>query len=178
MGPIVIVVGPSDDIQRDTELHNFTNFLYHQEESDAVIGIVRVCLMGDEEIFLPTIESTNIPVEARMPLRAGCLDLPLLNYLVHGGGITKIALARMDLLGKYSDVKICVDYAEKIGVEQVAEADPIYENFRGAWSLDGCVSRASLPEEVKRYLRTIEDPIGLPVCCISIGRGPGDIICV
>lgn len=178
MGPIIMVVGPSDDIEKNSELYNFIEFLYKQEESNAVVGIVRVCLIGGEEFFLPTIETTSMPPEARMPLRGGCLDLPLLNFLVHGAGITKLALARMDLLGENADIKMCVDYKEMISTERVAEADPIFKHFKGPWNLENCSSRENLPDEVKRYLRIIEDPIGLPISCISNGRGPGHIICV
>ena len=176
MQPSIFVVGLMDN--QDEEVKQMADFLAMQEETDAVICIVRVCLTDFEEEYFPTIESKNTDMSERMPLRDGWLDLPFLSAICHSNGITKLALLRMDMLGEKPLIELCVNYEKRVLVEDVAEAEPIYEKFLGWGDLFGCSSRNDLPNEALKYIEWIEAIIGLPVCCVTSGLGPGEVILI
>lgn len=176
MKPSVFVVGEYH--KDDAEVTQMAEFLATQEDPSAVIGIVRVCLTDFEEEFFYTIENKNIDIGERMPFREGWLDLPFLSAICHSNGFTKLALLRMDILGEKPLIRLCVDYARGVSVEEeeIADAEPMWEEFLGWGELRGCSSRDNLLNETQKYLEWIEAVTGLPVCCISSGSGPGEVI--
>ncbi|MDP3710642.1 MAG: adenylosuccinate synthetase [bacterium] len=176
MKPSVFVVGSYNE--EDDEVLQMAEFLATQEDSNAVIGIVRVCLTDIEEDFFYTIENSNIDVGERMPFRKGWLDLPFLSAICHSNGFTKLALLRMDILGEKPLIRLCVSYEKDVQAEEVAEAEPIHEDFLGWGEIRGCCSRDDLPNEAQKYLEWIEAVICLPVCCISSGSGPGEVVLI
>jgi adenylosuccinate synthase len=113
------------------------------------------------------------------PRRCGWLDTVILNYAARVNGLTHIAVSRMDTLGGFGDVKICTGYKQPDGqVTDVFPAqwelldgyEPIYETLPG-WTDDISHIRKfeDLPENAKKYLRRIEELIGVPVAMVGVG---------
>ena len=112
------------------------------------------------------------------PRRCGWLDLVIVNFAVRIGGITSIALSRMDTLGELPRVKVCVGYdidGRIVGnypasLEDIAKAKPVYEEFEG-WSGDISHVREykDLPEAARRYVEFIESQTGVSVGMIGVG---------
>lgn len=112
------------------------------------------------------------------PRRCGWLDLVIVDYAVRVGGITSIALSRMDTLGGFDQVKVCVAY--DIGgrttkdfpasLDDIAIAKPVYKDFEG-WSSDISHVRTyqELPKPARDYIEFIESETGVPVSMIGVG---------
>ena len=101
------------------------------------------------------------------------------------GGITGIALTKLDVLDGFPELKICTGYKVdgKImkrlpaGASQQARVQPIYETMPG-WqgSTRGARSWADLPAEAVKYVRHIEELIGCPVGMVSTSPEREDVI--
>ena len=112
------------------------------------------------------------------PRRCGWLDLVIVGFAARIGGITSIALSRMDTLGELDKVKVCVGY-EIDGVvtknypaslDDIARAKPVYKEFDG-WSGDISHIReySDLPQSAREYIEFIEKETGVSVGMIGVG---------
>jgi len=109
----------------------------------------------------------------------------LVRQAIITGGITDIALTKLDVLDGFEEIKICVGY--KIDGEVVdylpsmmdrqTQVEPIYESLPG-WSETsyGARSWADLPANAVRYVRYIEELIGAPVTLLSTSPERDDTI--
>ncbi len=103
------------------------------------------------------------------------------------GGITGIALTKIDVLDGFETVKICTGYRLN-GVEldyfpahaaDQANVEPIYEEMEG-WqeSTAGARSWADLPAQAIKYIRRVEELIRCPVALVSTSPEREDTILV
>jgi adenylosuccinate synthase len=111
--------------------------------------------------------------------RCGWLDLPLLKYTVKASNITSIALTKVDVLSGLEGLKVCVGYKYKgetidcaypgidlTAVEPILEdLKPFHDDFKGD----------TLSEELKSYIKTIEDNIGIKVGILAYGPERSEI---
>jgi len=112
------------------------------------------------------------------PRRCGWLDLVIVGFAVRTSGITSIALSRMDTLGGFDKVKVCVAYEidgrltrdYPASLEQLAKARPVYKEFEG-WSDDISHVRRyeDLPKSAREYIEFIESETETPVGMIGVG---------
>ncbi len=112
------------------------------------------------------------------PRRCGWLDLVIVGFSVRVSGITSIALSRMDTLGGFDKVRICVGYEidgkvtkdYPASLDDLAKAKPIYKDFEG-WSDDISHVRSydELPKAAREYIEFIESETGTPVGMIGVG---------
>lgn len=119
--------------------------------------------------------------------RCGWFDAVLVRQTVVTGGITGIALTKMDVLDGLEEIKICTGYrldGEVIdylpaGAPEQARVEPIYETFEG-WNATtaGARSWAELPAQAVKYVRRIEELIGAPVASVSTSPERDDTILV
>ncbi len=103
------------------------------------------------------------------------------------GGITGIALTKIDVLDGFDEVKICVGYKlddETLDYYPTHAADqakvvPVYETMEG-WqeSTAGARSWADLPAQAIKYIRRIEELIRCPVALVSTSPEREDTILV
>jgi adenylosuccinate synthase len=119
------------------------------------------------------------------PRRCGWLDLVIVNFSVRIGGITSIALSRMDTLGGIDRVKVCVGYEIDGKVtknfpallEDISRATPVYKELSG-WR--GDISRIrdynELPAGAKEYVEFIENETGVSVGMIGVGPDRSECI--
>ncbi|MGB9780326.1 adenylosuccinate synthase [Caldanaerobacter sp.] len=110
--------------------------------------------------------------------RCGWLDLVMIKYAVRVSGVTTLALTKLDTLTGLSTIKICTKY--KIGeeivdnfpgsLEDLNHCEPIYEEMEG-WNEDirGARSFDDLPLNAQKYVRRLEELIGIEFGIISVG---------
>lgn len=113
------------------------------------------------------------------PRRTGWLDLPALRYAVRVNGIDALALTKLDVLTGLAKLQVCTAYetpsgrTEDFPIDLIGEsgaARPIYEELEG-WTenLSQVKVIEQLPVAARRYLRFLEDSVGVPVFLLSVG---------
>ena len=119
--------------------------------------------------------------------RCGWFDAVLVKQAITVGGITGIALTKLDVLDGFETLNICVGYTINgkqydylpAASELQAVAKPVYETIEG-WSEStrGARSWAELPAAAIKYIRRIEELIGCPVALLSTSPDREDTILV
>jgi adenylosuccinate synthase len=120
------------------------------------------------------------------PRRTGWLDLVALKYAVEVNGLTGLALMKADVLQGFDCVKVCTTYT--LGgntlydlpscIEDLERVQPNYEFLPGWGALDtkNIRSMDDLPQELRAYIRRIEDFLKIPVVLMSVGPGREETI--
>ena len=119
--------------------------------------------------------------------RCGWFDAVLVRQTCTTGGVTGIALTKLDVLDGFEELKICVGYeldGQRLdhlptAAARQARVSPIYETLPG-WSetTAGARSWAELPAQAIKYVRRIEELIGCPVALLSTSPERDDTILV
>ena len=114
------------------------------------------------------------------PRRCGWFDAVIMKYAVLVGGITNVALTKIDVFDGFDEIKICVAYKDcrndKVYTSYPTDVfihkylEPIYEVHDG-WKTDLSKIKKyeDLPENAKKYIARVEDLIGARVGIISVG---------
>ena len=113
------------------------------------------------------------------PRRCAWLDLAALRYAIRVGGITELAVTKLDVLSGLDSLKVAVNYRLADGSvvnempptpDELEGAEPIYRAVEG-WSedLQGVKSDADLPATTRAYLDLIASETGVPISILSIG---------
>ncbi|MEH3100515.1 adenylosuccinate synthase [Sphingomonas adhaesiva] len=119
--------------------------------------------------------------------RCGWFDAVLVRQSAAVGGITGIALTKIDVLDGFDEVRICtgyrlrgevLDYFPSHAADQMA-VEPVYETMEG-WqqSTAGARSWADLPAQAIKYIRRVEELIRCPVALVSTSPERADTILV
>jgi len=119
--------------------------------------------------------------------RCGWFDAVLVRQSLAIGGVTGIALTKLDVLDGLEELQVCVGYKHKgeivdylpYGMEDQANVEAVYEKLEG-WSETtyGARSWADLPAQAIKYIRRIEELIGVPVALLSTSPERDDTILV
>ena len=119
--------------------------------------------------------------------RCGWFDAVLVRQAVKVGGITGIALTKLDVLDGLDPLKVCVGYRLDGEATDLfpaasgrqARVEPVYETLEG-WrdSTAGARSWAELPATAVKYIRRIEELIDAPVALLSTSPERDDTILV
>ena len=119
--------------------------------------------------------------------RCGWFDSVLVRQSATIGGIDGIALTKLDVLDGIAELKVCVGYEYRGDSFDYLPADrqiqagvePVYETLEG-WdgSTQGARSWADLPAEAVKYVRRIEELIGVPIALLSTSPERDDTILV
>jgi len=119
--------------------------------------------------------------------RCGYFDAVMVRQATKIGGITGIALTKLDVLDGMDELKVCVAYdldGTQINhfpasTEEQAKVTPIYETLEG-WtdSTRGARSWVDLPATAIKYIRRIEELIETPVALLSTSPEREDTILV
>ena len=112
------------------------------------------------------------------PRRCGWLDVVILRETVRLCSLTDIALTKLDVLQNLPEIQICVayeldgkrlDYPPQ-GEGDLARVTPVYETLPGfVEDISGCTTLEALPENVRAYIRRLEELVGVPVSIVSVG---------
>ncbi len=119
--------------------------------------------------------------------RCGWFDAVMVRQAIKFGGISGIALTKLDVLDGFAELNVCVGYrldGEVIDHLPAATAlqarvEPVYETMDG-WSEStrGARSWAELPAQAVKYVRRIEELIEAPVALLSTSPERDDTILV
>ena len=112
------------------------------------------------------------------PRRTGWLDLPALKYSVMINGVTQLYMMKADVLSFFDEVKVCTGYRLPDGSEtdelsfevDSMIVEPIYKSFE-SWKVFDSIpgSLDELPYQLMKYIKYIEQEVGVPITLVSIG---------
>lgn len=114
------------------------------------------------------------------PRRCGWFDAISAKYAVLVGGLTEVALTKLDVLDEFDEIKVAVAYKNKLTGETINyyptnvythyDWEPVYETHKG-WktSISACKNYDELPKNAKNYLKRLEELLGIKISIISVG---------
>ncbi len=165
---------------------------------DHVIGVVKAYTtrvgsgpfpteLFDETGDLIRSEGHEFGTVTGRPRRTGWFDAVLVRQAITVSGVHGLAVMKLDVLDKLDELKICIGYEHKgkrldtypMGLNAQAEVKPVYETLPG-WksSTFGIRDFARLPENAKKYIRRLEELVGVPVDVISTSPEREDVIII
>jgi len=114
------------------------------------------------------------------PRRCGWFDAVTMKYAVLVGGLTSVALTKIDVLDTFDEIKVCTaykntrtgeihkSYPTDVFIHKYLE--PVYETHKG-WNCDitGIRTYDKLPENCKKYLSRLEEILEVPISIVSVG---------
>ncbi len=119
------------------------------------------------------------------PRDIGWMDLVMAKYAHKVNGFTDLGLTKLDMLTGIPTLKVCTSYmldGKEIEVMPVDTAaiercTPVYTELDG-WDEDisSFTDYSKLPENAKKYVKFIEDFVGVPATMIGTGPDNGDMI--
>ncbi len=119
--------------------------------------------------------------------RCGWFDAALVRQVVRISGINGIALTKLDVLDGLETIKISVGYRLggrsldylPVAQQEQAAVEPVYEEMEG-WqdSTAGARTWNDLPAQAVKYVRHVEELIGVPVALLSTSPERDDTILV
>jgi adenylosuccinate synthase len=119
--------------------------------------------------------------------RCGWFDAVLVRQTCVTGGVDGICLTKLDVLDGFAEIKVCTGYRLGDQVLDYLPADatlqaklvPIYETLEG-WTetTHGARSWAQLPANAIKYVRRVEELIGVGVALLSTSPDRDDTIMV
>jgi len=119
------------------------------------------------------------------PRRCGWFDAVVVRHSSRLNGLTDIALTKLDVLKGLKKIKICTAYKFKgkkiqefpASLRIQKECDPVYEEVKG-WEEDIRLVKDlnDLPLNAQRYIKLIEQLVGVEVCMVSLGNERGQTL--
>ncbi len=114
------------------------------------------------------------------PRRCGWFDAVTMKYACLVGGLTSVALTKIDVFDTFDEIKICTAYKDtrdgkiyksyptNVFIHKYLE--PVYETHKG-WKTDitGIQKYEDLPENCKKYIKRLEEILETPISIISVG---------
>ncbi|MBQ8475892.1 adenylosuccinate synthetase, partial [bacterium] len=158
---------------------------------DKVIGVFKAYMtrVGEGAFITELTDSTGealreiggeFGVTTGRPRRCGWFDAISAKYAVLVGGITEVALTKLDVLDNFDEIKVATAYKNKLTGEITKqyptdvfvhnEFEPVYEIYKG-WNSDisKCRTYEELPLNAKIYLKKLEELLGVKISIISVG---------
>ncbi|HEX9816645.1 MAG TPA: adenylosuccinate synthetase, partial [Candidatus Thermoplasmatota archaeon] len=112
------------------------------------------------------------------PRRVGWLDLPALRYAIRVGGITHLAIMKLDVLNGLDEIRVATGYEVldtrlkefPANDETLATVKPIWKKIPG-WKEAAVKTGKSwkLTKPVEAYLAYLEKKVGVPIVIASVG---------
>lgn len=112
------------------------------------------------------------------PRRCGWLDLVALKHTIMLNAASSLIMMKSDVLDGFETVKVCVGYKTADGkmldffplYADEEQLTPVYKEFKG-WCCDTtqCRTYDELPEELKEYIRFIEEETSVSIDIVSVG---------
>jgi adenylosuccinate synthase len=110
--------------------------------------------------------------------RIGWFDAMVVRKSVRLNGLDAVAITHLDVLGRFDEIPLCVGYrcdGDRVSdfpncIHDLARCTPVYESVPG-WESDisGARQFGDLPENAQRYVRRIEELVGVPVSDVLVG---------
>lgn len=114
------------------------------------------------------------------PRRCGWFDGVVARYGVLVGGLTSMAITKLDVFDEFDEILVCTAYTDTRNGEIIKDYPtstlehkffkPVYETHKG-WKCDisKCKTYDELPENTKKYLKRLEEIFEIPIKIISVG---------
>ena len=114
------------------------------------------------------------------PRRCGWFDAVTMKYACLVGGLTSVALTKIDVFDTFDEIKICTAYRDtrdgKIYTSYPTNVyihkylEPVYETHKG-WKTDisNIKEYDKLPENCKKYIQRLEEILETPISIVSVG---------
>ena len=112
------------------------------------------------------------------PRRCGWFDAVVARHAIWLNGCDAIAVTKLDVLDEMDTIQICTGYRDGAAqlaelpssTAQLARCQPIYESLPG-WRADTGDAECfeDLPGPAQRYLKRLEELLGVKICLISTG---------
>jgi adenylosuccinate synthase len=119
--------------------------------------------------------------------RCGWLDVVVLRDAARLNGLTGLAITKLDVLSTLNPVKVCVGYdcdgsrrdTMPATIQDLERCQPIFEELPG-WAEDirGARRYEDLPGNTQKYLKRVEELVGVPIQIISVGPDRDETIVV
>ncbi|MDQ2086091.1 adenylosuccinate synthase [Herbivorax sp. ANBcel31] len=116
----------------------------------------------------------------KRPRRCGWLDAVMIKYAARVNGLTGLAINHVDTIGKLKNIKLCVAYKKDgntisgfpCSLKKLEKCIPVYEEFEGWGDVDisNVKTFEDLPVNAKRYLKRIEEIVGVKIKLIGVGK--------
>lgn len=114
------------------------------------------------------------------PRRCGWFDAISAKYACLTGGITDVALTKLDVLDNFETINVAIGYRNKKTGEIIKnyptnplthyDYEPVYEKWQGWMSdISKCKSYDELPKNAKIYLKRLEELLDTKISIISVG---------
>ena len=110
--------------------------------------------------------------------RVGWFDALMCQYSVIVNGTNSIVLTKLDVLSGNEKLKICIGYKHKdkiiknftTNLDVLENCEPVYEEIFG-WkeNIEDIKNFDELPENAKKYVKRIEELMGVPISIVSLG---------
>jgi len=119
------------------------------------------------------------------PRRCGWFDAMVVKYAAKIGGINEIAMMHLDTLAGLDEVKICTSYTidgKEVkmfpsNIDRLAKVKCRYETLTGfSEEITQADSFDQLPKQGQKYIKTVEEILGLPVTIVGVGPGRSQTI--
>lgn len=164
---------------------------YGPKMIDEVIGVAKayVTRVGEGPFVTELNNETGIKIReighefgvtTGRPRRCGWFDAVTMRYAVLVGGLTSVALTKIDVFDTFDEIKVCTAYKDtrdgkiyksyptNVYIHKYLE--PIYETHKG-WNSDITEIREyeKLPENCRKYLERLEELLEIPISIVSVG---------
>jgi adenylosuccinate synthase len=119
------------------------------------------------------------------PRRCGWFDAVIARYAARVNGATDFVVTKLDTLTGLDAVPVCVAYdidgtrhdEMPMTQTQFHHARPVYEEFDSWWEdISDCRRFDDLPANARRYVKALEQMIGVPIALIGVGPGRDESI--
>lgn len=114
------------------------------------------------------------------PRRCGWFDAVTMRYACLVGGLTSVALTKIDVFDKFDEIKVCTAYKDKrdgkiynsyptdVYIHKYLE--PVYETHKG-WgqNISSVRKYEDLPLNARKYLERLEEILQTPISIVSVG---------
>ena len=135
--------------------------------------------LEDEDGRFLQAEGKEFGATTGRPRRCGWFDAPVVRRAIQVAGVNTIALTKLDVLDKMTEIKLCTHYeganGERIdllplGAKAAKECKPVYESMPG-WTdtVHGAETYEDLPAEARAYVERIEELLDVKIEAVSIG---------
>jgi len=112
--------------------------------------------------------------------RVGWLDIVALKYAIRVNGLTSLALTKLDVLSGLDEILIATAYKYKgkilpsftNNIHVLENVEPVYQSYEG-WDDSIALSKIrvheDLPENAKKFVKSLETILEIPIEIISVG---------
>jgi len=140
--------------------------------------------MTDEESAYIYKNNSEVDDAEGMQRRLGWFDLPTLNKSLVGHKGAELIINKLDIMKDIKDILVCIRYEldkRKVvnimpdNIKELESAKPIYVSMDG-WGDISNITAETIPQNLRDFIRLIEEETGFKVAYIGTGRKEKDLI--